>query len=637
MDKQTGVLRANCGLRSISSKGELEEKNAKTKSRAVKRAGKARKKSSVGLKCDPLEAEKQKGQPLVNAQKKQKKGKTSDIMTSRKQTETPSNAVSKKSKGLEECELPPSDYQGMHSGNLSKKSDIPASVKTTATPSGDVSKKNNTKPGLVKISNDAPKKSKKRDISTNQDGRNNFLSKRKTEIKLRPSEIRYSQGSISSQFKDGTNIGELLDDIFFGRCFASAIPKIEVSCIKSRWVSADNRRLWVFKQLEMLGKVDLITVKLSRRIYTGKLTSGNKGTDIDIRNGKPKGIVYSLLYGEPVENEDGCVTRNQESVPKRKTKRRPRRRAKKSENTSSNFYQSENQSEIDSETSSEANTPSDESDLCNDNYINANSNEALLQYNQNFMDENTYFEIYDYSDSEEDWTDEGNISDVAVSGSADETRHDWYEYKRDIDTHLYDFTPYEAPVKEQLQTKTPARFQTKDNYKMQKQFDSSSEVWQPLNNSDVIKAGLEYENKRSVRYKNASKPTSGFHITHQYNDLISDNDFEISDSDVGFDDFSVKFHSETCPSYRPDDCSYICGNYDCARCARRIFYNDLGIESNIYFEPPCNRPRVRSTVSSYGSALAGNYKIKDKETSGEKSFLSKVADSIAGFLNVIFN
>lgn len=148
MDKQTGVLRANCGLRSISSKGELEEKNAnKTKSRAVKRAGKARKKSSVGLKCDPLEAEKQKGQPLVNAQKKQKKGKTSDIMTSRKQTETPSNTVSKKSKGLEECDLPPSDYQGMHSGNLSKKSDIPASVKTTATPSDDVSKKNNTKPG----------------------------------------------------------------------------------------------------------------------------------------------------------------------------------------------------------------------------------------------------------------------------------------------------------------------------------------------------------------------------------------------------------------------------------------------------------------------------------------------------------
>ncbi|XP_052774802.1 uncharacterized protein LOC128213255 [Mya arenaria] len=115
-------------------------------------------------------------------------------------------------------------------------------------------------------------------------------------IMLRPSKIRFSQCSISNTFTDGTLIGELVDDIYAGRCFASAVKPIEVSKIREKWYTSDNRRLWVFRQLELLGKLKEIRVKVIEAILPGKMSNRYGGKSITIRNGgDPGGITHRMV------------------------------------------------------------------------------------------------------------------------------------------------------------------------------------------------------------------------------------------------------------------------------------------------------------------------------------------------------
>jgi antirestriction protein len=56
----------------------------------------------------------------------------------------------------------------------------------------------------------------------------------------------YSQNSIGNKFKNGDQIGEVLDNIMEDRLSISKLPTIEVKCIDGRYVSSDNRRLWIY-------------------------------------------------------------------------------------------------------------------------------------------------------------------------------------------------------------------------------------------------------------------------------------------------------------------------------------------------------------------------------------------------------
>ncbi|KAH3867151.1 hypothetical protein DPMN_030276 [Dreissena polymorpha] len=113
-------------------------------------------------------------------------------------------------------------------------------------------------------------------------------SPRKEEV-LRPSDIGYCQCSVSNKFKDGSFIGVVLDDIVAERCFAGSIKQIEVARVNGKWYSNDNRRLWVFKQLEHLGRLDVIRVKVVGNIPACKFTTNNDGTSVEIRGGSPGG------------------------------------------------------------------------------------------------------------------------------------------------------------------------------------------------------------------------------------------------------------------------------------------------------------------------------------------------------------
>jgi len=59
-----------------------------------------------------------------------------------------------------------------------------------------------------------------------------------------------------------------------------------------KWVTADNRRLWVFRQLERLGKCDTIPVRITNYIPVGKLTSYNGGESVVVR-GSPGGYWHN--------------------------------------------------------------------------------------------------------------------------------------------------------------------------------------------------------------------------------------------------------------------------------------------------------------------------------------------------------
>jgi len=90
-------------------------------------------------------------------------------------------------------------------------------------------------------------------------------------LSLKPSEILYSQSSIAYKFRDdkyknGDQIGKVLDDIMEDRLSISRLPTIEVKCIDGRYVSCDNRRLWILKQLERLGRVNEVNVKTTKWI-----------------------------------------------------------------------------------------------------------------------------------------------------------------------------------------------------------------------------------------------------------------------------------------------------------------------------------------------------------------------------------
>lgn len=85
-------------------------------------------------------------------------------------------------------------------------------------------------------------------------------------VRLAPSEILFSQDNISNHFGVKTKhkhklIGETLDDILTGKCKITDLPTIRVTTKNGEWVSADNRRLWVFKKLQVLGECDRIVVE----------------------------------------------------------------------------------------------------------------------------------------------------------------------------------------------------------------------------------------------------------------------------------------------------------------------------------------------------------------------------------------
>lgn len=137
---------------------------------------------------------------------------------------------------------------------------------------------------------------------------------------LRPSEIRYTQDSISNTFGNygryaNKLIGESLDDVLLGYCSVDDIPTIRVININSAWYSADNRRLWVLKKVEELGKCTKIPVYLDYYLPDHKFTTENDGLEVSVRR-NPGGSVWRRWAPKRNHGKSGKTVTGQHSGSK---------------------------------------------------------------------------------------------------------------------------------------------------------------------------------------------------------------------------------------------------------------------------------------------------------------------------------
>ncbi|KAK3590395.1 hypothetical protein CHS0354_028505 [Potamilus streckersoni] len=75
-------------------------------------------------------------------------------------------------------------------------------------------------------------------------------------MQFKPSEMHYSHDSIRCIFTflhRGKKFGETLDELVHSKVRLDNIPMISVNFINGNWLTYDNRPVWVFKHLELLG------------------------------------------------------------------------------------------------------------------------------------------------------------------------------------------------------------------------------------------------------------------------------------------------------------------------------------------------------------------------------------------------
>ncbi|KAK3610018.1 hypothetical protein CHS0354_032364 [Potamilus streckersoni] len=117
-------------------------------------------------------------------------------------------------------------------------------------------------------------------------------------MRLKPSEVYFSQDTIKNCFDNRGTIGSVLDKIYEGAMSIQKIPKISVCQKDGKWFTVDNRRLWIFQQLEKLGKCSEIDVQVTYSIPGNKLTTKNGGESVTVR-GDPGSKYATGVYWRP--------------------------------------------------------------------------------------------------------------------------------------------------------------------------------------------------------------------------------------------------------------------------------------------------------------------------------------------------
>lgn len=101
-------------------------------------------------------------------------------------------------------------------------------------------------------------------------------------LELSPSEIRYSQSTISSRFRNGNPIEETLRKLLSQKITVDNIPRISVAKKDGKYYSMDNRRLYVFKRFEEKKGTKIKIECIETGMQPGKFTTKNDGRSIRI-------------------------------------------------------------------------------------------------------------------------------------------------------------------------------------------------------------------------------------------------------------------------------------------------------------------------------------------------------------------
>lgn len=86
-------------------------------------------------------------------------------------------------------------------------------------------------------------------------------------MELRPSEIFFSQATVKDHFRRGfRTIYATLEQCMNDPDVINDIPKITVCRKDGKWFTLDNRRLWVFRQLEITSPTPSPSANITQRM-----------------------------------------------------------------------------------------------------------------------------------------------------------------------------------------------------------------------------------------------------------------------------------------------------------------------------------------------------------------------------------
>jgi len=103
-----------------------------------------------------------------------------------------------------------------------------------------------------------------------------------------PSAIGFSQDTISRVFRNKESVNGAIDRIFSKQLAVEDFPAVSVVWKDSKFYSIDNRRLYVFRVLQVEGVVSEIPIRLigyDHRSHARKFTTKNKGMSVMVRGG----------------------------------------------------------------------------------------------------------------------------------------------------------------------------------------------------------------------------------------------------------------------------------------------------------------------------------------------------------------
>uniref|UniRef100_A0A0L8FR60 Uncharacterized protein n=1 Tax=Octopus bimaculoides TaxID=37653 RepID=A0A0L8FR60_OCTBM len=126
-------------------------------------------------------------------------------------------------------------------------------------------------------------------------------------ITLSPKEIRYTQDSISSCFQNGNEIQDLISEIIRGQTTTHEIRTIRVFDKDGKYYSLDNRRLYVFKEVQRL-------IKSAKFEDKDKFTTRNNGLSIQVRKSKTANRVPK--YASPRTTYEASPRTTYEASPR---------------------------------------------------------------------------------------------------------------------------------------------------------------------------------------------------------------------------------------------------------------------------------------------------------------------------------
>src|SRR6218665_474357 len=121
--------------------------------------------------------------------------------------------------------------------------------------------------------------------------------------RMRPSDIRYSQDSIGSRFRDGRYLSDTFDQLLNRRISVDEVESIEVVEVRSLyWALTGHRRLYLYRKLEDIGELHTIPVRersisdysVKRRFENINTTNCN-GLDIEMRQPQAEQIINRTI------------------------------------------------------------------------------------------------------------------------------------------------------------------------------------------------------------------------------------------------------------------------------------------------------------------------------------------------------